>query len=60
MPITLNDIAIDAGVSKATVSYVLTGRTDHVGKDVRTKVLRTARRLGYRLNLAARTVSTTA
>ncbi len=58
MAITLNDIAMDAGVSKATVSYALTGCTNHVGKDVRTKVLRTARRLGYQLNLAARTVST--
>ncbi len=58
MAITLRDVAQQSGVSIAAASYVLTGRTDQIGKNVRKSVLQTARRLGYRPNFAARTVST--
>jgi LacI family transcriptional regulator len=58
MSVNLQDVAKSAGVSSATVSYVLNGRTDQVSKAMQTKVLATAQRLGYRPNLAARTVST--
>jgi LacI family transcriptional regulator len=58
---TLDEIAREAGVSKITVSRVLTGK----GKGVRTSATERARRirdiaqrLGYRPNVAARAVST--
>jgi LacI family transcriptional regulator len=58
---TLDQIAIEAGVSKITVSRVLTGK----GKGVRTgakeragRIRAIAHRLGYRPNVAARIFST--
>ena len=49
----IKDVAQAAGVSKATVSRVLSG-SGPVSKDLRDKVLETVARLGYRPNLAAR------
>ncbi|GAB4528226.1 MAG: LacI family DNA-binding transcriptional regulator [Anaerolineae bacterium] len=50
---TIKDVAREAGVSIATVSYVLNNRTDMVGEQTRLQVLETARRLGYRPNIIA-------
>ena len=53
------DVARLAGVSQATVSYVLTGRKDQtIREETRRKVLEAAETLGYRPNLAARTLVT--
>lgn len=56
MAISLNDIAKEAGVSTATVSLVLSGKASDFGiaKATRENVLKVARRLRYRPNLAAR------
>ena len=51
--ITVRDVASDAGVSIATVSYVLNDRGS-ISEEVRKKVRRAATRLGYRQNRAAR------
>jgi DNA-binding LacI/PurR family transcriptional regulator len=51
---TIKDVAKAAGVSIATVSYVLNDRTDMVGEQTRLHVLETASRLGYRPNIIAR------
>ena len=51
--ITIRDVAKEAGVSTATVSYVLNG-SRRVGDDTRDRVLQTALRLGYRANITAR------
>lgn len=51
--ITIRDVAREAGVSTATVSYVLNG-SRRVGDETRERVLQTARRLGYRANFTAR------
>ena len=51
--VTVREVASDAGVSIATVSYVLNDRGS-VSEEVRRKVRRTAARLGYRQNRAAR------
>ena len=51
--VTVREVANDAGVSIATVSYVLNDRGS-VSEEVRRKVRRTAARLGYRQNRAAR------
>ncbi len=56
MPTQL-DIARKAGVSQVTVSHVLSGR-GRVGEEVRARVLEIARKLGYRLNAAARAIAT--
>jgi len=49
--VTSADVARETGVSRATVSYVLNGRTDvAVAPDTRRRVLEAARRLGYRRN----------
>lgn len=51
--VTIRDVAREAGVSTATVSYVLNG-SRRVGDDTRERVLQTAQRLGYRANFTAR------
>jgi len=50
----LSDIAAEAGVSAAAVSYVLTGRGNKVAPATREKVVRCAERLGYTPNSSAR------
>jgi LacI family transcriptional regulator len=54
---TVKDIAAAVGVSVATVSNVLNGRPN-VGRINRQKVLRAAKRLGYRPNRAAQAMRT--
>ena len=54
---TIRDIAGAVGVSVATVSNVLNGRPN-VGADVRKRVLRVAKQLGYRPNRAAQAMRT--
>jgi LacI family transcriptional regulator len=57
MPITLKDIAREAGVSVATVSKVLRDEPEtFIGERTREKVSSVARRLGYRQNLHARSL----
>jgi len=51
---TLQDVALAAGTSKATVSNVLNDRPGMVSARVREKVMDTAKRLGYRPNRLAR------
>ena len=51
--VTLHDVAAKAGVSIATVSYVLNDQGS-VSDDVRKAVRRTAKQLGYQQNRAAR------
>lgn len=53
----LKDVAKEAGVSIATVSYVLNG-TGSVSKTVANRVLRTVEKLGYKPNRAAQTMKT--
>jgi DNA-binding LacI/PurR family transcriptional regulator len=54
-PLTVSDVAREAGVSRATVSYVLNGRRDvRVSEPTRQRVMDTARRLGYVGSPAAR------
>jgi LacI family transcriptional regulator len=58
---TQNDVARLAGVSRATVSYVLNGRTDgtiRVSDETREKILVSMRELDYRVNLNARSLKT--
>jgi LacI family transcriptional regulator len=45
---TIRDVARVCGVSTATVSNVLNGRTDHVGTETRERVLAAVRELKYR------------
>lgn len=55
------DVAALAGVSKATVSLVLSGRVDtgaiRISEETREKVLAAARELGYNVNVIARSMS---
>ncbi len=55
--VTVKDIAAAVGVSVATVSNVLNERPN-VGRVIRHKVLRAAKRLGYRPNRAAQAMRT--
>jgi LacI family transcriptional regulator len=56
---TLRDVARQAGVSRTTASFVLTGRQDmRVATDTKQRVLRIARALDYRPNLVARSLRT--
>ena len=50
---TIRDVAREAGVSIATVSYVLS-QSRNVGPETRERVLEAARRLAYRPNVTAR------
>lgn len=59
-PATVADVAREAGVSKATVSYVLSGRRSgdsRVSEQTRQRVLDAARRLNYAPNQSARALS---
>ena len=51
---TIKDVAKEAGVSIATVSYVMNNRNDMVSAKTRDHVLETAVRMGYRANTIAR------
>ena len=51
---TIKDVARAAGVSIATVSYVLNNKLDMVSEETRQHVLKTAQRLEYRPNVMAR------
>jgi LacI family transcriptional regulator len=53
--VTLEDVARTSGVSRATASRALNGRA-RVAPDVRARVTMIARSLGYRPNLAARSL----
>jgi len=50
--IKLTDVAKDAGVSTATVSYVLNGK-GNISREVRERVIETVHRIGYRKNIYA-------
>lgn len=54
--VTQQQVAEEAGVTRATVSYVLTGRAEELSitPEVVKRVERAAARLGYLPNLAAR------
>lgn len=54
---TLKDVAAGAGVSLASASYAVNG-TGTLGDTMRAHILKIADELGYRQNLAARTVRT--
>src|SRR3954465_2861905 len=54
-PITLADVAREAGTSASTASRALSGR-GYVAPDVRKRLLAVADRLGYVPNLSARTL----
>lgn len=51
---TIKDVAKEAGVSIATVSYVLNDKTDFVSEDTRRRVWSAVRKTGYRPNVTAR------
>ena len=55
MRLTLEKIGELAGVSRSTVSRVINSQRD-VSEEVRTRVLETIERTGYRPNQAARTL----
>lgn len=57
MTVTIKDVAAAAGVSPATVSYVLNG-TNRVGVDTRDKVLKVIAELGYEPNVLAQSLAT--
>jgi DNA-binding LacI/PurR family transcriptional regulator len=58
MPITIRELADAAGVSIATVSRVLNNKPHPVGEETRRRILLLADELGYRPNLAARSLRT--
>ncbi len=51
---TIKDVAREAGVSIATVSYVLNNKTDAISEDTRRRVWSAAHKIGYRPNVTAR------
>ena len=54
--VTLQDIADRAGVTRATVSYAMTGK-QKVGEEMRERIFRIAHELGYQPNVTARALS---
>ena len=53
--VSMKDVAIAAGVSQSTVSFVLNGREDmRIGDEARRRVLKAAQKLGYRPRPAGR------
>jgi DNA-binding LacI/PurR family transcriptional regulator len=57
MSVTVIDVAKEAGVSRTTVSNVFSGRAKY-SEDTRSAVLAAAKKLGYKPNLAARSLIT--
>ncbi len=55
--LTINDIATLAGVSKATVSFYLNGRTDKMSEKTAQKIQEIIDRTGYRPNALARSLN---
>jgi len=55
---TLKDIAAEAGLSVATVSYVLNNTNNPLGPETRNRVLEISRRLNYQTNWAAKGLKT--
>lgn len=51
---TIKDVAREAGVSIATVSYVLNNKMESISQDTRQIVLEAAERIGYTPNVTAR------
>jgi DNA-binding LacI/PurR family transcriptional regulator len=51
---TIKDVAREAGVSIATVSYVLNHKTESISEDTCRQVLEAAERIGYTPNITAR------
>src|SRR4030095_14359926 len=58
MNITRNDVARLAGVSSATVSYVINNGPRPVAEHTRQKVLRAIEQLGYNPSIVARSLKT--
>lgn len=56
--VTIKEIAKVCGVSVATVSYVLNGKTSEIGDETVKKVLATAKELNYSKNQVARSLVT--
>jgi len=56
MPVTINDVAARAGVSKTTVSHYLNGRYDSMSKETRENIAQVVEELGYRPNALARSL----
>ena len=54
--VNIGDVAADAGVSRSTVSYVLSG-TRTISPETRERVRASIRKLGYRPNPAARALT---
>ena len=58
MGVTMEYIARIANVSKATVSRVVNGKTEGVGKETRERIQRIIEEYGYTPNLVARGMAT--
>ena len=57
--VTVRDVAREAGVSVATVSYIMNNRTDmKISEETRKKVLQIANLLNYRPSQAAKSLAT--
>ena len=56
MKVTINDVAREAGVSKATVSRVLSNN-ERISEETRLKVTEVIERLGYKPNVLARNLA---
>lgn len=57
--VTIKDVAKEAGVSVATVSYVINNRTDkRISEKTRKKVLQIINLLGYTPNQSAKALAT--